>query len=82
MFGRIAVYAHIVVDVIAVGFFGLMFRRNRLAAQRAAVVTQLPSTPSTVQPVFAEDDMSFEDGLVGDSTVVDLSVARQYRKTS
>ncbi len=73
MFGRAALYAHIVVDVLAIGFAGLMIRRNRLAAQRAEVVTQLP-TPTIVAPL---DEAMYEDG-----TVVDLSTARQFRKIS
>lgn len=73
MFGRIALYAHIVIDVAVVGFGALMIRRNRLAAQRAEVVTQLP----TADPALLEE-LAFDE----DSTVIDLSAARQFRKTS
>lgn len=73
MFGRLALYAHIVIDVVAVGFGALMIRRNRLAAQRAEVVTQLP----TADPALL-DEVSYEE----DNTVIDLSAARQFRKTS
>ncbi len=87
MFGAIALYAHIVVDIIAVAFAGLMIRRNKLAAERAEVVTQLPSAASSFFEDAVEDgleaNLSFEDGNAFEgNTVIDLSEARQFRKTS
>ncbi len=63
MFGRIALYAHIVVDVVALAFGALMIRRNQLATERESVVAHLPTRTAD------------------DPVVVQLSDARQYRKS-
>ncbi len=56
MFGRYALYAHLAIDALALGFGVMMLRRGRFQAERQAVVTQLPQRRSVVNPIAAADE--------------------------